>query len=161
RLDRAERQDEGERAGERRQVEGAGRQQRHDRALLAEGPADQRVDRDQQTELGQVGAQPQLYRGTGRGPARRRRPGRCRAGGRGGGGAGGGPGRPGRRRGASAPSGGPPVITATAVCPARSRTLAAVVARSPCPHIVTTGRSRTVAAWPVSAPSSMLRAPGR
>ena len=48
---------------------------------------------------------------------------------------------------ASAQSGGPPVRTATAVCPARSSTLAAVAARSPCPHMITTGRSCTAAAW--------------
>ena len=56
---------------------------------------------------------------------------------------------------------GPPGRMATAVCPARSSTLAAVAARSPCPHMVTAGRPATAAAWLVSAPSSTLREPGR
>ena len=57
RLDRAKRQDEREGAGESAQVEHPGGQQRHHRALLPQRPADERVDRDQQGELRQVGAQ--------------------------------------------------------------------------------------------------------
>jgi hypothetical protein len=45
----------------------AGGQQRHHRPFLSERAADQRVDRDQQAELGQVGAQAQPYRSAGRG----------------------------------------------------------------------------------------------
>src|SRR5262249_61992510 len=111
----------------------------------AEPPPAHRLNRDHQPELAQVPPHPQPYPGTGRGPrpsgspcvrgwlgavgcARLRRwPGRRRA-------------RVGDghattsslRPVASAQSRGPAVSTATAACPARSSTLAAVVARSPC-----------------------------
>jgi hypothetical protein len=55
RLDHPEGEDERQRAGERGQSEDAVGQQRDDRAFLAEGAADQRVDRDQEAELGEIG----------------------------------------------------------------------------------------------------------
>ena len=72
RLHRAERHDERERAGERGEPEDLLGQQRQDRAFLADHPADQRVDADEQQELGEVLPQPE--------PDRPRRSGRRRPG---------------------------------------------------------------------------------
>ena len=119
-------------------------EQRQDGAFLADHPADQGVDPDEEEELGQVLPQPEAER---RGRLRRRRRraavivrsrglGRCCA-----------ASRRGRRR---APSGRRGRRLA--------RTLAAVMARSPWPHMTVTGPSGSGMAR--TAPSSTWRAPG-
>ena len=57
---------------------------------------------------------------------------------------------------AAAQSSGPPTATATSVRPWRARMLAAVMARSPCPHITVIGR-RAACGAVASAPSSTWR----
>ena len=113
RLGRAEREDERQRRGVGGQAELPLGQQRHHGALLAEHAADQSVDRHQQRELGQVGAQPSSV---GAGAAVDRRPvpvvhavTRSPASGR-----------------LPRPVRGPPGRTARSRCPGRSSTLAAV-----------------------------------
>ena len=49
--------DEGERRRERLEAEHLGGQERQDRPLLADHPADERIDRDQQRELAELGSQ--------------------------------------------------------------------------------------------------------
>jgi len=58
RLGQAEREDVGQGRGVGVEAEHVGGQQRQDGAFLAEHPADQRVDGNEQRELGQIGAQP-------------------------------------------------------------------------------------------------------
>ena len=59
RLDHTERGDERQRGGEGREVERPHRQQRQHRAFLADHPADEGVDADEQRELREVLAQAQ------------------------------------------------------------------------------------------------------
>ena len=82
RLDRAERGDERERGGEGREVERAHGEQREHGAFLADHPADERVDADEQRELREVLAQAETnglravacVRSSFEGAARSRRP---------------------------------------------------------------------------------------
>ena len=120
RLGQAEGDDVGEGGRDRGQPEDLGGEQRQQAAFLADHAADQGVDPDQEGELGQVGPQPQPQpAGTGRcrlGHAR------ARAG----------------RWPAATPS-GRRRATRRSLRPARARRLAAVMARSPWPHITVTG----------------------
>ena len=59
RLGRSERDEERERGGRRRDAEDVGREERHDRPLLPDHPADERADTDEQCELAGVRAQTQ------------------------------------------------------------------------------------------------------
>src|SRR5262249_38178089 len=106
---------------------------------LADHPADERVDRDQQRELGQVLPQPEPDRFRvallDHVPVASARP------------------------LIAAQSSGPPTSTANSLCPACSRTLAPVIARSPCPHM-TTSRPEGTSHEVGSAPSSTLLALG-
>ena len=122
RLGCAEGEDERQSAGVGAEPELALGEQRQDGAFLAEHPADERVDRDEQAELGEVRSQPQLQAG------------RASCGGL--------HGSVSSVRPVARPqSSGPPRNTATSWCPARSSRLAAPAARSPWPHITTTGSS--------------------
>ena len=58
-LGHPERDEERQGRGDARKAEDLGREQRDDRPLLADHPADERVDRDEQRELAEVLAQPQ------------------------------------------------------------------------------------------------------
>ena len=97
-------------------------EQRQDGALLADHPADERVDADQQRELREVLPQPQPQPRDGVviavvliGP------------------------RPAARPLHAAQVSGPPSSTETSRRPRAVRMLAPVIARSPCPHMTVTG----------------------
>ncbi len=139
-LHDAERHDEGERGGERGEPELLLGEQRQDGAFLADHAADERVDADEQRELGEVLPQPERIARPCRGVAH----------------------RPDLQRLAG---GGGPGVGATSRTPrgrggrALARMLAAVMARSPCPHITVDRRRRE--RWRARLePSSMLSAPG-
>src|SRR6266540_2864592 len=145
-LGGAEGEDVGQRGGVGAEVEGVFGQQRQHGAFGAEQPADQGVDRDEQAELGGVGGQAQ--------------PRRCRAG-AGVAGAGGHAPCSSGQPVASAQSSAPPTSTARLWWPARSSRVAAVIARSPCPHMTTAGPAGAASVLPGRVPSSMWTAPGR
>src|SRR5665811_550100 len=136
-LGQTEGQDVGQRARVQIQMEHLVSQQWQDRALLAEGAADQSVDGNEQHELSEVLSQAQRDGSAGsfHRPVSRPRPVAC------------------------IQSAGPPSRTATPVRPARCRMLAALMARSPCPHMTTSGPAGSSARWSASSPSSRFRAP--
>src|SRR6185437_12109526 len=98
------------------QVEHLLPKQREDGALLPDHAADQGVDADEQGELAKVGANAQAHPGR---VAHGSRTSACPV--------------------ARAQSSGPPTATVSSVWPARSSRLAAVMARSPCPHMSVSG----------------------
>jgi len=113
-------------------------------------PTDQRVDPDQQGELGEVGAQAKAHPAGRSLPDGARGPPHGRA-----------SGRPVAALHSAAP---PPMTTRRSRRPARASRLAAVVARWPCPHITVSGPAGSPEGVPRSiprAPSSTATAPGR
>ena len=113
----AERDDEGQRGGERGEAEHLVGEERQDGAFLADHAADERVDADEQRELGEVLPQTEpdraavVHSTSSVSPV------------------------------AFAQSSGPPSSTRRSRAPLAARTLAPVIARSPCPHITVTGPS--------------------
>ncbi len=150
RLGQTEGDDEGQCGCEGLEPEDFGRQQRYDGPFLADHAADECIDRDEQRELPEVGpqAEPDAAR-----VLRPRSP--CRLS---------------RDRGRHAPvargrasardqSWAPPAKTVE-VPPSRSTRLAAVIARSPAPHIMVSASVAMPAASRGRLPSSTKVAPG-
>src|SRR5207302_462426 len=138
RLHQSEGEDVGERRGEGVEMEHPGPDQRQHRALLADHPTNEGVHPHQKRELGQVGAKAEAHR------PRRPRHGRVAR----------------RRPEATAQSSGPPMATARSSRPVAARMLAAVIARSPWPHITVSGPAFEMAVAD-REPSSTWMAPGR
>src|SRR5205823_6429513 len=115
-------------------MEGPDREKRQNGAFLADHPADECVDADEQRELREVLAQPQAdgLRVLASGDRHSR-----------------------VRPVALAQSSGPPASTATSARPRATRIEAAVMARSPCPHIIVTGPGGTSSTASGTRPSSM------